>query len=419
MIRNNHQRHHHNDIIHIVWTKLPQKAMALDFQQLRQQIKQLSAFALTREKQLQKTRELAVELLSAYSSDLEGLKTKIQRITLQKNHLLRCARPVNEELSSRFATPPLPDFATILAADGSQISPDRHLEIQYGLVNVGAFQTLFGKSCTPTLYTQSQLLFGELISGLNEGALALQRDLSERRFLVELAQKAQPPVISFTDGPMELWVGRETTTTESAQNQSAVQEYQTVLSNLCQLEVVTAGYIDKPSSNLVVRLLEIGMASEQDMTNIVEYHPLHGVTDRDLFTFLLAPGERSAIFALQSNSTALYQGELALHFFYVNVGVKEKTSIARVEIPAWVADHPEMISNLHAVLIQQCRLLGSRHYPYALHRAHEVAMVSYQDKEQVTQMILNEFFQHQIKTDALSEKQALKILSGRTRINKF
>ena len=59
---------------------------------------------------------------------------------------------------------------------------------------------------------------------------------------------------------------------------------------------------------------------------------------------------------------------LALHFFYLNVGAENDDYLARVEIPAWVAENPAQLDTLHAVLISQCRMLGPRPYPYLLHR---------------------------------------------------
>jgi hypothetical protein len=73
-----------------------------------------------------------------------------------------------------------------------------------------------------------------------------------------------------------------------------------------------------------------------------------------------------------------------------------------------------MLDGLHAVLVSQCRTLGSRSYPYLLHRAHETAIVSLQEKEQVTQMIALELRRRGVQVGEMSQKQALKGVSGRT-----
>ena len=89
--------------------------------------------------------------------------------------------------------------------------------------------------------------------------------------------------------------------------------------------------------------------------------------------------------------------------------------MARVEIPAWVAQNTEMLDNLHAALVNQCRILGSRSYPYLLHRAHEAALVTLEEQEQVTRMILMELRRRGIDVGEGSEKQALKNSQSRTR----
>ncbi len=101
-----------------------------------------------------------------------------------------------------------------------------------------------------------------------------------------------------------------------------------------------------------------------------------------------------------------------MHFFYLDVGRPGRPSLARVEIPAWVAHNPEMLDHLHAALVDQCRILGARPYPYLLHRAHEVALVSMQEKEQVTQMIAAELRRRGVPVSERSNKQFIKDLPG-------
>lgn len=390
--------------------------MTLDFQQVRQQIKQFSAEAVVREHQLTSLREQALSIFNKNANNLDTLRSKVTQVSQDYDPNLRCAFPVNESLDAHFPTPGLPRQATILAADGSQISPDRHAEVFYGLVNVGAIQILHNSPHHPKPTIQSNLLYGEQAESLSEPALSLMRDLSERKILGELAKSAPPPVITFTDGPIELWIGRESDHFEDFPYQKHLEDYLQTLRRLLELNVITAGYVDKPAANLIIRMLEVGMANEQDLPDIRNTHPLKGVVDRDLFEQLLKPGERSAVFGIQSQSAKSYQKELALHFFYLNVGKDQNPSLARVEIPAWVAKNKVMLDDLHAILIQQCRLMGTRPYPYLLHRAHETAVVSLEERDQVTQMILLEFQKNGLPLGKLSNKQGAKNLAGRTRI---
>jgi hypothetical protein len=73
---------------------------------------------------------------------------------------------------------------------------------------------------------------------------------------------------------------------------------------------------------------------------------------------------------------------------------------------------------VHAALVQQCRALGARAYPYILHRAHEAAVVTYEEKEQVTQMIVQELYRRIGTAGEISHKQNAKNAEGRTRFTR-
>ena len=398
--------------------------MSLDFQQVRSQVQELGKNAPAREQALQALRLKARQHLQDYSTSHADLRDKVELVTRQHDPNLRCALPADattsrlEALDGSFALPELPQMATILAADGSQITPDRHAEILYGVINVGAIQMRLGSPEPPQTFVESRLLYDDTLhtpsgGALSEAALALQRDLRERRMLVELARQAQPPVITFTDGPMELWGAKDAD--DAVEFQKSLAEYLKVLEELHNLQVITAGYVDKPSASLVVRLLEVAVTPQNELPRIKDKHPLLGVTDLDLYYGLLAPGERSAVFAIQSKSAENYQGPLALHFFYLNVGRLGASQLARVELPGWVAADLAKLDSLHAALVSQCRLMGSRPYPYLLHRAHETAVVTQDDKAQVTQMIVLELRSRGIDVSGISNKQSAKNLPARTR----
>jgi hypothetical protein len=178
--------------------------------------------------------------------------------------------------------------------------------------------------------------------------------------------------------------------------------------------VTVAGYVDKPGADLVVRTLEIATLAEEQLKDIREQHPLRGVTDRWLYAGILKAGQRSGVFGLQSGSRAHYTGDLALHFFYLNVGDENHPSLVRVEIPKWVADDKEKLNLLHAALLDQCRMMGTRPYPYILHRAHEIAVVKIDEKQQVEQMLELELRKAGGEVDEISAKQSAKELPGKT-----
>ena len=332
----------------------------------------------------------ARSLLVECSEDVAQLQQKIQDVVQNHDQTLRCAIPVQEALNAHFPLPPLPEQVTLIAADGSQIYADRHAEVEYCLVNIGAIWMRYGSDKAPVTSIQSQLIYADQLEGMSDDRLSLQRDLAERTRLLELASQALPPLIALTDGPLEIW----TTTLEegrvAGEFKKSLELYLGVLRKMHELNAITAGYVDKPGADLVVRLLEVARAGEKGLADMRAFRPFKGVTDIELYRNVLQPGERSAVFAIQSRSAKPYQGELALHFFYLNVGRPAHPYLARVEIPAWVAEAPSLLDELHSVLVSQCGMIGARRYPYLLHRAHETAVVSLEEKEQLTQMIVNE-----------------------------
>ena len=280
-----------------------------------------------------------------------------------------------------------------------------------------------GDSTPPETTIHSSLLYDEhMYSGngrLTESLVALRRDLYERQLLAELAQEAEHPMITLTDGPLELWVGRDSGQDAQAYK-STFKDYLKALDQLYQAGASTAGYIDKPRGDLLVRLLDIALLPVNDLQNAGQRgrRRMVGITDSDLFREILGPGERSAIFGIQSRNAGKYADQLGLHFFYLNVGpgAGRQAYPVRVEIPAWVAQDAETINNLQAVLVHQCQILGSRSYPYLLHRSHEEAVVTQDDKMQVERMIANELHRRGIPIGLPSHKQAAKDSAGRTRM---
>jgi hypothetical protein len=394
--------------------------MSLDFQQVQEQVHQLGENALGRARDLQEKQALAIQLLEKYAAQFDFLRRKVEE-AVRIDPALRCALPLSPEvaqpevLNAAFPTPPLPIHAVILAADGSQIAPDHHAEVQYCLINVGVILMDLGSAAPPRLHISSRLLYDqELITRygmITENTLALMRDTNERTQLADLAEGLPAPVITFTDGQMELMVSSGE---QASAFQKYLEDYRLALKRLHRQDVIVSGYLEKPYSSPITRLLEVAAAPEENLAQIQDYHPLQGVLDFYLFSSLLKPGERSAAFALQSPTAKFYRDELALHSFYVNVGRPGHHWVARVDVPAWVVHNPNHLNLLHAVLIDQCRMMGARHYPYLLHRAHETALVTLEDKDQVTQMIVLELHRRGVIVGERSQKQEAKDLTGRT-----
>jgi hypothetical protein len=330
------------------------------------------------------------------------------------NANLRSAVPTDEDITAVFTAPAFSQDYTLLAADGSQVNPNRHDSIPFGVINIGVFRVDSSMQTPPREIVETQLLNLDEITNeyglVGEEVIALRRDLRERRKLAELAREIGGTVLALTDGPLELFRDPQ----GSPETQNEFEQYISVLHELAALGTVTGGYVDRPGSDLVVRMLGILDPASQDSGANSE-KSLSPLSDAFLFRDRIPPLARSAIFAIHSRSAQSYPDETALHFFYLNTGFPGKPSLARVEIPQWVAGDKDRVGLLHAVLLEQCGLLGGMPYPYALHRSHEIALVTMLDKDQIEQMISREMIAQGMNPPAPSNKQFTKNLAGRTR----
>jgi len=390
--------------------------MPVNYQQVQQQVREQVKLAPARQKQQRERLEKARGLLARHAVDLQYLQDKVSQAAA-RDKSLRCAIPLSEPINlvKNAALPAV--FPVLLAADGSQINPNRHDAVEFGLINIGVIRLQPVQALTPVEMTSCELFLyqsPENDSGpLTEELVALKRDFKERSELARLAAAEPGVVLTLTDGPLELF--REPK--GDPRFDRLFEDYLDVMEVLASMNTVTAGYVDKPGADLVVRLLELTLYPDEELQKAGKERQLGGVRDIDLFRDILQPMERSAIFAIQSSSAVKFSQRLnrhmALHFFYLNVGRVGRPWLVRVELPAWVSQQAELVDLLQATLLQQCRQMGIKAYPYALHRAHEVALVSFQDKQQLQVMIEAEMLRAGLEVGDKSYKQSHKDLEGR------
>jgi hypothetical protein len=388
--------------------------MPVNFQQIYTRIREIAQGAHDNKRVLEERRILARELLAVYASELDYLREKVEKAK-EVDINLRIASPFKESLAACFPPPVTVTDATIIAADGSQINPDRHAAVQFCIINVGVIAMKLSSGQAPLVTVETELLYGDDLlrngSPMTDGMVAMRRDINERMKLDEVSIDLNGPIVNLTDGTLELW-GAKGDDPQAYAN--FVDQYLGVLSRLHGRGVVTAGYVEKPTADLVINLLELATADDEQIRKLRDYHPLHGVSDRWLYgereNPLLPPGHRSAVFGLQSGSEKKYKGALSLHFFYLNVGSEGHPWPVRVEIPKWVAEDSKKLDLLHGILIEQCKMMGSRPYPYLLHRAHETAVVRYEEKQQIEQLLVLELRRIHAEVGDTSNKSSAKAL---------
>ena len=155
--------------------------------------------------------------------------------------------------------------------------------------------------------------------------------------------------------------------------------------------VAVAAYTSRPRTTEVAGALRLMLCEQADAdcnrlctarhSDLTSCDGAAGFDDRELFELLLGPRRRSPLYRSSHLAArfalGLATGQEWSHFYYLNGGAE----IARVEVPDWLADDPELLALSHAMLVKQCELgLG---YPVAISEAHEQAVISGQDREGV------------------------------------
>ncbi len=387
--------------------------MPVNLIDIQNKLRDFSAQVKARKEKIAVRQQEIADLVAAYAQRQDELRERVSRAA-EVLPRLRCAVPVDEPLDAAVSSPGLPEAFTVLAADGSQINPSRHARVEFCVINVAVVKMVRGSGQAPKIITRSQLLdYGAVFlpggGMISEGIVALRRDLREREALAEWAGDLVYPAISMTDGPLELY--REPQ--DAGDFNQTLDRYLEVLAELRNRDLISLGYVDKPGGDLIARLLELVQLDETELAAYSQrQRRFAGVSDVSLLSGILQnPGDRSAVFAIHSEIARRFRDDLALHFFYLNVGRPGKPHLARVEIPGWVVRDAALLGTVQAALVEQAAMLGTRPYPYILHRAHEEAIVTMLESEHVEEMIVAALDSRGIATEGKSHKQYHKDLT--------
>jgi len=114
------------------------EAMPVNYLTLTQEIKKLGEQSLQRSVRLSEKLNQCRELLRQNASQTRLLEQKVEE-AVARDSGIRCAKPCGENLDTHRADNSSDELCTILAADGSQITPNAHEPVLFGLVNGGGF----------------------------------------------------------------------------------------------------------------------------------------------------------------------------------------------------------------------------------------------------------------------------------------
>jgi hypothetical protein len=396
--------------------------MSLELNKLTSQVEAMGQQLAARRRDHDERAERARNLLRTQADVTDELRAKIAEAS-KSDEWRRGAAPLGASLNER-RRPAIPHRpATLIAADGSQIYPDRHGIALYYLLNTGSIVLRQGSGQAPAVATRPEVFFGDADLFDELGRLRDpeyingQRDLREIEALADLAVAEREamggdlsrPIVTLTDGPLLLWTPKRVSDRETARE---IQHFTGQLDRLRRARAVPFGYVDRPSSAYILRILELlGLPLEQIDRVALRKGDFLYLTDQALFQDL-GPNERTGLFAPASEVSARY--ERAGHrivFFYLNVARPEdrRPIIARIEAPEWAVADPGALDLAQQAVYADCKLTR---FPYVLARAHELAVVGAAEHTDLEAMVTQHMLRNGLRPETSAKAWQKTLMRG-------
>lgn len=369
----------------------------------------------------------AKELLVANPEVTEELERKIERAR-QIDEWRRGAKPLGPRLDSRHKPAYQVDEVVLIAADGSQIFPDRHAITTYYLVNTGTIVMRKGSGQAPATESLPEIFFndedvydddGQVVSNEDVSLLRSRREIEALARLAERERAAlggdlSVPIVALVDGPLLPWLRPDPQRTEQINQEIDFVVAQ--LERLRKVQAIPVGYVDRPGSGFILRILELMNLSLENITReSLREGRFRGLTDRVLFDGL-GPNERTGLFTPYSNANDRYAGRSGgdrVAFAYLNVAHPsrgETSAVARIEVPGWVTAREDWLDMAQAAIYANCEPTG---YPYVLARSHELAVVTQGEKAELERLLQQVMLRNGMMPE-ISVKASNKLLTGHT-----
>ncbi len=357
--------------------------------------------------------ELAQELLTgAYAQQAE----LVQRQQKWRDRILFAAASPVEPLNTCINLPVPPAVHTVIATDGSQIAPNHH-EIAYCyLLNVGRVMLHYGQNRQPLLdslpevfYRPEDLYISRQWGIRTEEWMGYCRTTSEATVLAELACAAPMslPSLAMVDGSLIYWF------LEQLPIEARDRLLPPILDAWSQLQdfgIPLMGYLSASRSGEALNFLRL-QACPHEVPDCMTYCPnqlekmacqvLEPLRDTAVWTIELQPGQRSALWRSSARILDLY-GPHTIYFCYVHVG----TEIARIEVPAWVAENSTLLEQSLGLMLAQVQ--KGYGYPVALAEAHNQAVVRGGDRASFFALLEQQMIKAGLRNVGTSYKEARK-----------
>jgi hypothetical protein len=399
--------------------------VALELNKLTGQVDAMGRALASRRDVLSERADQARDILAARPEVSDELRRKIEAAR-QIDEWRRGCIPLGERLDERRRPAAVPRMFTLIAADGSQVYPDRHGIATYYLLNTGTIVLRAGTGQAPSVDSVPEIFFENADVYDEEGRVRTpeyvgsQRNRREFRALADLAEAERAalggdvavPIVCLIDGPLLPWL-RSDPEHGDAINQE-IEFFTAQMARMRAVNAIPVGYVDRPESAYVLRILEL---IDLPVTGITRETLRQGrfiqLTDRQLFSGL-APNERTGLFEPNSDANDRYRirsGGDRIAFVYANMTRPERgkdSAIARIEVPGWAASDGDRLDIVQAAIYANCEPTS---YPYVLARAHELAVVGQDEKGDLEQMLFQALLRNGLMPE-VSFKAANKLLTG-------
>jgi hypothetical protein len=215
------------------------------------------------------------------------------------------------------------------------------------------------------------------------------------------------PMLAMVDGSLIYWFLEQLPL--EARDRILPQIFE-AWNQLKDLGIPLMGYLSASRSSEAMNFLRL-QACPHEVPDCIVYCPnqlekapcqvLEPLRDSALWTFQLQPGQRSTLWRSSARILDLY-GCHAIYFCYVHVG----TEIARVEVPAWVAENPALLDQSLSLMLAQVQ--KGYGYPVALAEAHNQAVVRGGDRARFFALLEQQMIKAGLRNVGISYKEARK-----------
>ncbi len=385
----------------------------LDLTKLARQMQGLSQHLTSEAAASRQRLELAQQhLKNAYESQQD----LIDRQEKWRDRILFANATPIEPLETCINIPVPPKVHTVIATDGSQIAPNHH-EIAYCyLLNIGRVVLHYGQNRHPLLdslpevfYRPEDLYMSRQWGIRTEEWMSFRRTASETTVLAELAceAKGEAPTLAMVDGSLIYWFLEQLPIDARDRILPPILE---AWQQMRDAQIPLMGYLSASRNIEAMNFLRLA-ACIHPVPDCKSYCPnqlekvackvFEQLRDTSLWATRLKPGQRGTLWRSNTPILELY-GDQTIYFCYVHVG----TEIARIEIPAWVAENTTMLDQALGLMLAQVQ--KGYGYPVAIAEAHNQAVVKGGDKARFFALLEQQMIKAGLKNVGTSYKEARK-----------